>query len=152
MCLVQYLNKSRQLGETREFQAGVDVPLVDKIYDTQGGVALGNFLLWNRGNWQKSLWRIMGFDYQDLNPDPFVGVRNTRNFTRNFLQDPITNNYDANVFHTSSRPLTTNASLTTAGFIEDTTSVIGEKNYSACLLYTSPSPRDRTRSRMPSSA
>ena len=25
-------------------------------------------------------------------------------------------------------------------------------NYSICLLYTSPSPRDRTRSRMPSSA
>ena len=25
-------------------------------------------------------------------------------------------------------------------------------NFSACLLYTSPSPRDRTRSRMPSSA
>ena len=28
----------------------------------------------------------------------------------------------------------------------------GLKNYSSCLLYTSPSPRDRTRSRMPSSA
>ena len=28
---------------------------------------------------------------------------------------------------------------------------IAEKYY-ACLLYTSPSPRDRTRSRMPSSA
>ena len=27
-----------------------------------------------------------------------------------------------------------------------------EEVYSACLLYTSPSPRDRTRSRMPSSA
>ena len=26
------------------------------------------------------------------------------------------------------------------------------KHYSLCLLYTSPSPRDRTRSRMPSSA
>ena len=25
-------------------------------------------------------------------------------------------------------------------------------NYAPCLLYTSPSPRDRTRSRMPSSA
>ena len=25
-------------------------------------------------------------------------------------------------------------------------------SYKACLLYTSPSPRDRTRSRMPSSA
>ena len=28
----------------------------------------------------------------------------------------------------------------------------GIKNYYICLLYTSPSPRDRTRSRMPSSA
>jgi len=27
-----------------------------------------------------------------------------------------------------------------------------ETDYNACLLYTSPSPRDRTRSRMPSSA
>ena len=26
------------------------------------------------------------------------------------------------------------------------------KKYGSCLLYTSPSPRDRTRSRMPSSA
>ena len=26
------------------------------------------------------------------------------------------------------------------------------QNYNSCLLYTSPSPRDRTRSRMPSSA
>ena len=29
---------------------------------------------------------------------------------------------------------------------------LGIKNFGACLLYTSPSPRDRTRSRMPSSA
>ena len=29
---------------------------------------------------------------------------------------------------------------------------IGEVPFSGCLLYTSPSPRDRTRSRMPSSA
>jgi len=30
--------------------------------------------------------------------------------------------------------------------------VIHKTDYGACLLYTSPSPRDRTRSRMPSSA
>ena len=30
--------------------------------------------------------------------------------------------------------------------------VISEGDFTACLLYTSPSPRDRTRSRMPSSA
>ena len=32
------------------------------------------------------------------------------------------------------------------------TVVKGEVNVLGCLLYTSPSPRDRTRSRMPSSA
>ena len=32
------------------------------------------------------------------------------------------------------------------------TTFIGLGNYKDCLLYTSPSPRDRTRSRMPSSA
>ena len=31
-------------------------------------------------------------------------------------------------------------------------SIDAEGIYEACLLYTSPSPRDRTRSRMPSSA
>ena len=38
-------------------------------------------------------------------------------------------------------------------FLKDTEEVVeedGEKH--TCLLYTSPSPRDRTRSRMPSSA
>jgi len=30
--------------------------------------------------------------------------------------------------------------------------LLGNYDFMACLLYTSPSPRDRTRSRMPSSA
>ena len=30
--------------------------------------------------------------------------------------------------------------------------IVENENFSICLLYTSPSPRDRTRSRMPSSA
>ena len=38
----------------------------------------------------------------------------------------------------------------------DTTGIVGVTTnpsiFQACLLYTSPSPRDRTRSRMPSSA
>ena len=34
--------------------------------------------------------------------------------------------------------------------LENYRAVLGEGNF--CLLYTSPSPRDRTRSRMPSSA
>ena len=35
---------------------------------------------------------------------------------------------------------------------DDSDFEIGIGTYSTCLLYTSPSPRDRTRSRMPSSA
>ena len=36
--------------------------------------------------------------------------------------------------------------------VSDFFSIIGTYQFTACLLYTSPSPRDRTRSRMPSSA
>ena len=37
-------------------------------------------------------------------------------------------------------------------FIRGQAEFIKDPNQSVCLLYTSPSPRDRTRSRMPSSA
>ena len=36
--------------------------------------------------------------------------------------------------------------------IGDSTSIPGDANDDVCLLYTSPSPRDRQKSRMPSSA
>ena len=38
------------------------------------------------------------------------------------------------------------------GFNLRASNSLGRNGYSTCLLYTSPSPRDRTRSRMPSSA
>ena len=39
------------------------------------------------------------------------------------------------------------------GYVQiDTISVVQRAHHHTCLLYTSPSPRDRTRSRMPSSA
>ena len=47
-----------------------------------------------------------------------------------------------------------NANVGTGKTVTITSSYSGADtgNYSVCLLYTSPSPRDRTRSRMPSSA
>ena len=44
------------------------------------------------------------------------------------------------------------AMLNTKGLSEATKIAILNANYMACLLYTSPSPRDATLSRMPSSA
>ena len=46
-------------------------------------------------------------------------------------------------------------SLNESGFVEDTLRAIDGRTihtYHTCLLYTSPSPRDRQKSRMPSSA
>ena len=43
----------------------------------------------------------------------------------------------------------TNGKGSTISFLR---SILREANIKCCLLYTSPSPRDRTRSRMPSSA
>ena len=38
------------------------------------------------------------------------------------------------------------------GFISSGSDNVGQLNFSSCLLYTSPSPRDKRQSRMPSSA
>ena len=43
-------------------------------------------------------------------------------------------------------------SLKAKGLLSMMLSLPEDWNYTTCLLYTSPSPRDRTRSRMPSSA
>ena len=55
---------------------------------------------------------------------------------------------------TLNRPKRLNA--LSAGMIDElyeaVTHVATDSDIKACLLYTSPSPRDRTRSRMPSSA
>ena len=50
--------------------------------------------------------------------------------------------------------LTANGELSNEGTIEleGNFSLDADANFISCLLYTSPSPRDRTRSRMPSSA
>ena len=42
--------------------------------------------------------------------------------------------------------------LTTKALLENKMSVFGGDQWRPCLLYTSPSPRDRSLSRMPSSA
>ena len=49
------------------------------------------------------------------------------------------------------KPVTLGMGVTSAHFLGPRAAFVGgEEN--VCLLYTSPSPRDRTRSRMPSSA
>ena len=61
-------------------------------------------------------------------------------------QSPITG-YTATASHSGGTCTTTSTSCT----ISNLSSTVSY-TFTACLLYTSPSPRDRTRSRMPSSA
>ena len=60
------------------------------------------------------------------------------------------NNYN-NYFYKDKNIIPKNLKITNASrYSCDNTEII--EQYMTCLLYTSPSPRDRTRSRMPSSA
>ena len=54
--------------------------------------------------------------------------------------------------NTSGSAFTMNLPAGSAGAIVSVADYAGTWQTNACLLYTSPSPRDRTRSRMPSSA
>ena len=128
---IPYINNKREVGkenQVRIYQNGTDCPQSDKIYDVQTGVFLSNFIKWDESNWSESLWQTMGYSYEDLNPTTWVGIRNQRNFTKNFLQPNITDDYSDGVFHSQSYPLTTNASLSSSGFIPNTCNLIGELN------------------------
>ena len=136
---VPYINNKREVGkenQVREYQNGTDCPQADKIYDVQTGVFLADFIKWDESNWTESLWDTMGYSYEDLNPSPWVGVRQARNFTKNFLQPEIQDDYANGVFHQQSYPLTTNASLSSSGFIPNSCNLVGELN---ATLPTPPS-------------
>lgn len=127
-----FITRDRKVGQAnqvREFQAGIDCPKSENIYDCNCGVAMYDFLQNNKDNWDSSLWSTLGFIYSDLNPSPFVGITNQRNFTKNFLKDDPTDNYSKDVFHSRSYPITCNAELTSSGFQQDTTNLIGQNNF-----------------------
>ena len=79
----------------------------------------------------------------------FISIKNaSANFFKN-ITDLIDNNYESLRYGISVADVDNNGTyeFIVAGF--------GSENLALsynCLLYTSPSPRDRTRSRMPSSA
>ena len=63
------------------------------------------------------------------------------------LEDCSTGGQNVAVGHDAGRNITTGAYNTILGYAS-----LDGSSSTTCLLYTSPSPRDRTRSRMPSSA
>ena len=92
----------------------------------------GKFKLYGCGPWQGGPWSIIKFDDVD-SPEQFDGAT-----ARPVIQ---------------TQPLTHERDVPPAEF-KDPVVVYGAGAWHCyvCLLYTSPSPRDRTRSRMPSSA
>ena len=71
-------------------------------------------------------------------------------FVHKSLLKRVQENLDSNkknVIKTWSR-----SSMIIPDFVGQTIAVYNGRQFVPCLLYTSPSPRDRTRSRMPSSA
>ena len=70
-----------------------------------------------------------------------------------FYTNAISDNHDIVKNNTNAEePLPLNDPFVGDSSISGGVIIITDDNNSTCLLYTSPSPRDRTRSRMPSSA
>ena len=70
------------------------------------------------------------------------------------LISPTTENTAENLVQSEENIVESDVDLNTPTIVEEQDTEIKEepKHTQHCLLYTSPSPRDRTRSRMPSSA
>ena len=85
--------------------------------------------------------------------DPINSEKNNTQGTINMLTSAKDSNVKRFVYSSSSSVYGNPASLpTNESSPINPLSPYGMQKYYGCLLYTSPSPRDRTRSRMPSSA
>ena len=96
-----------------------------------------------KGHTDIDIWNTGFFINADYFSDDFIIYNNTgKDLTRKTLAHPF--------FHNNSYKTTyTSFILCLSGTSEIE---IDSINYSTCLLYTSPSPRDLSTSRMPSSA
>ena len=71
-------------------------------------------------------------------------IQDTKPATQNIIRSKLKKNYKGRISASSYSNL--------GGSYNSNTRLSYSLSFNACLLYTSPSPRDRTRSRMPSSA
>ena len=81
-----------------------------------------------------------------------AAMTQARSITANFTQIPATLTVASAQGGATPGTLTTNSNTLVSEYINNSPLLAGTTQYLCCLLYTSPSPRDRTRSRMPSSA
>ena len=106
-----------------KYDAGTEMPDPEQIYDTQSGIFLEDFIVYNETNWDRSLWNAMGFEYEDVRPKPYFNCRNQRNTNTNMLSN------NTLTFSHQSSPLTSNAVLINS-FESMTTNLVGSKQYS----------------------
>ena len=104
-------------------EAGTCRPNPKVIYDTQAGIQIYDWGKYDKTNWDKSIWKIMGFDYSDIRPTQRLYQGQTRNFTTNLLQPTDPN------FPTESYPLRTDAALTSTGFVSINSNIEGQLQY-----------------------
>ena len=145
------------LALTKTLNSGTTLPIVP------GGTVIFDLEVFNQGtldafNIQLSDYTPTGLALSDTLWADTAGVANlitpiARLDAGDSTTVTIEFTVDADFMETS---ITNNAEIESQEDINgpraDDDSVAGDQDGSICLLYTSPSPRDRTRSRMPSSA
>ena len=110
-------------------EAGTIRPDPSVIYDSLSGIQIYDWGQYNRTNWDKSFWNMIGFNLEDLMATPFQYCSQQRNFTTNFMTQ------STELFRTHSYPMRQDADLTDSGFV----SVNG--NIQGYLQYTLQYPR-----------
>jgi hypothetical protein len=104
-------------------EAGTCRPDKLVIYDSPSGIQVFNWGNYNRENWDKSFWDIIGFRATDMMPTPFMYCGQQRNFTTNFMTS------SSSTFRTHSYPMRNDADLTISGFVDVTTNIQGQLQY-----------------------
>lgn len=127
----EYLTTSRFWGSmsgdtgfiTKDSEAGTCRPDKLVIYDSPSGIQVFDWGAYNRENWDKSFWDIIGFKATDMMPDPFMYCGQQRNFTTNFMTS------SSSTFRTHSYPMRNDGDLTISGFVDVTSNIQGELQF-----------------------
>ena len=148
---VQELDKKRQgVGRLHEYSGGLRCAACDINYSEP----VSNLFSFNSpvGACEtcRGFGRIMGIDYEQVIPDHSLTLR--QGAIKVFRSPVYSESYRDILGYAESSGIPLDVAWKDLSEDERAWVLEGEGNWYSCLLYTSPSPRDRTRSRMPSSA
>ena len=131
------------------YGVGDEIPFEFSFFDANGGLVKDVIYAFGLVDPQGTQFNLVTGD----NPEEYVGVKSPEGIATHMIMIPDDSLYTINLVLTGEGFANYDTFLKSSQMFEVGISTAPSSSItSTCLLYTSPSPRDRTRSRMPSSA